>query len=134
MLGCDLHCSYCQNWVTSQALRDPAAVVGPMCITPAELGTRYFNSTHVIRLDYVYAGNLPGMVAQNLHTLLANAPRSFGRVEFFFEVGETLQEFVEGCGCIGEFNEVVVCLVYGSSRSNPPEVRTGQRKTGSCDV
>ena len=26
MLGCDLHCWYCQNWVTSQALRDPAAV------------------------------------------------------------------------------------------------------------
>ena len=26
MLGCDLHCSYCQNWVTSQALRDPAAL------------------------------------------------------------------------------------------------------------
>jgi pyruvate formate lyase activating enzyme len=25
MLGCDLHCSYCQNWVTSQALRDDAA-------------------------------------------------------------------------------------------------------------
>ena len=23
MLGCDLHCGYCQNWVTSQALRDP---------------------------------------------------------------------------------------------------------------
>ncbi|HZT30001.1 MAG TPA: AmmeMemoRadiSam system radical SAM enzyme [Bryobacteraceae bacterium] len=22
MLGCDLHCAYCQNWVTSQALRD----------------------------------------------------------------------------------------------------------------
>ena len=29
MLGCDLHCAYCQNWVTSQALRDPAAVVNP---------------------------------------------------------------------------------------------------------
>ena len=26
MLGCDFHCGYCQNWVTSQALRDPAAV------------------------------------------------------------------------------------------------------------
>ena len=26
MLGCDLHCAYCQNWVTSQALRDPDAV------------------------------------------------------------------------------------------------------------
>jgi pyruvate formate lyase activating enzyme len=25
MLGCDYHCGYCQNWVTSQALRDPAS-------------------------------------------------------------------------------------------------------------
>jgi pyruvate formate lyase activating enzyme len=25
MLGCDYRCAYCQNWVTSQALRDPAA-------------------------------------------------------------------------------------------------------------
>lgn len=25
MLGCDYRCPYCQNWVTSQALRDPAA-------------------------------------------------------------------------------------------------------------
>jgi pyruvate formate lyase activating enzyme len=23
MLGCDFHCGYCQNWVTSQALREP---------------------------------------------------------------------------------------------------------------
>src|SRR5271165_845195 len=37
MLGCDLHCGYCQNWVTSQALRDPAAAVGPMHVTSAEL-------------------------------------------------------------------------------------------------
>jgi pyruvate formate lyase activating enzyme len=28
MLGCDYHCSYCQNWITSQALRDPEAVSG----------------------------------------------------------------------------------------------------------
>ncbi len=25
MLGCDFHCTYCQNWLTSQALRDPAS-------------------------------------------------------------------------------------------------------------
>jgi pyruvate formate lyase activating enzyme len=37
MLGCDLHCSYCQNWVTSQALRDPEAVASPMDTTPASL-------------------------------------------------------------------------------------------------
>jgi pyruvate formate lyase activating enzyme len=29
MMGCDLHCSYCQNWVTSQALRDPSAISPP---------------------------------------------------------------------------------------------------------
>jgi pyruvate formate lyase activating enzyme len=34
MLGCDLHCSYCQNWVTSQALRDPDAMVPPVAVTP----------------------------------------------------------------------------------------------------
>ena len=34
MLGCDLHCGYCQNWVTSQALRDPAAVAAPMHASP----------------------------------------------------------------------------------------------------
>src|SRR5213080_1802016 len=26
MMGCDFHCPYCQNWVTSQALRDEASV------------------------------------------------------------------------------------------------------------
>ena len=37
MLGCDLHCSYCQNWVTSQALRDPNAVASPLGVTPQDL-------------------------------------------------------------------------------------------------
>jgi len=37
MLGCDLHCSYCQNWVTSQALRDPAAMLISRDSSPAEL-------------------------------------------------------------------------------------------------
>ncbi len=37
MLGCDLHCSYCQNWVTSQTLREPEALA-PVCrITPEEI-------------------------------------------------------------------------------------------------
>ena len=34
MLGCDLHCAYCQNWVTSQALRDPRAVSPPLEVAP----------------------------------------------------------------------------------------------------
>ncbi len=34
MLGCDLHCAYCQNWVTSQALRDSNAVSPPLTTSP----------------------------------------------------------------------------------------------------
>lgn len=37
MLGCDLHCSYCQNWVTSQALRDPSAISPPLEASPEGL-------------------------------------------------------------------------------------------------
>lgn len=37
MLGCDLHCGYCQNWVTSQALRDPNAISPPLEISPPEM-------------------------------------------------------------------------------------------------
>ena len=37
MLGCDLHCGYCQNWVTSQALRDPNAISPPLQASPEML-------------------------------------------------------------------------------------------------
>ena len=37
MLGCDLHCAYCQNWVTSQALRDPNAISPPLEVSPEAL-------------------------------------------------------------------------------------------------
>ena len=40
MLGCDLHCGYCQNWVTSQALRDPSAVSPPLEASPEALVQR----------------------------------------------------------------------------------------------
>ena len=37
MLGCDFHCSYCQNWVTSQALRDPTSSTSLQPVTPEGL-------------------------------------------------------------------------------------------------
>jgi pyruvate formate lyase activating enzyme len=37
MMGCDFHCSYCQNWVTSQALRDPASRLTVQSVTPGQL-------------------------------------------------------------------------------------------------
>jgi len=53
MLGCDLHCGYCQNWVTSQALRDPRAVSPPQSAAPERmveeavgLGARIIVSTY----------------------------------------------------------------------------------------
>jgi pyruvate formate lyase activating enzyme len=53
MLGCDLHCGYCQNWLTSQALRDPAAGTLPEATSPAEIvrlglrhGTQVATSTY----------------------------------------------------------------------------------------
>lgn len=53
MLGCDYHCGYCQNWLTSQALRDPAALASERPMTPRELvelalghGARVVTSTY----------------------------------------------------------------------------------------
>lgn len=37
MLGCDIHCAYCQNWDISQALRDTTAGRPPSLVTPAQL-------------------------------------------------------------------------------------------------
>lgn len=37
MLGCDFHCGYCQNWVTSQMLRDPDAIAGARPYSPQDL-------------------------------------------------------------------------------------------------
>ncbi len=37
MLGCDMHCDYCQNWIASQALKDDAAGIGPHDMTAAAI-------------------------------------------------------------------------------------------------
>ena len=37
MLGCDFHCAYCQNWVTSQALRDEHFVAPIVELTPEQI-------------------------------------------------------------------------------------------------
>ena len=53
MLGCDLHCAFCQNWISSQALRDPAAGGAPAVASPdgiveeaVRLGARAVVSTY----------------------------------------------------------------------------------------
>jgi pyruvate formate lyase activating enzyme len=53
MLGCDLHCSYCQNWVTSQALRDPQAISPPIDVSPERLAEEAIQlGAHVVVSTY----------------------------------------------------------------------------------
>jgi pyruvate formate lyase activating enzyme len=37
MLGCNLHCPYCQNWDISQTLKDDDAGLDPLQVTPEQL-------------------------------------------------------------------------------------------------
>ena len=37
MLGCDYHCGYCQNWITSQAIRDSNAIARPNILSPEDI-------------------------------------------------------------------------------------------------
>jgi pyruvate formate lyase activating enzyme len=53
MLGCDFHCAYCQNWITSQTLRDETAVARPVAISAEAIvahavrsGARIVTSTY----------------------------------------------------------------------------------------
>ncbi len=53
MLGCDYHCSFCQNWLSSQALRDPEAMAAAQEVSAAEIvaaakksGARIVTSTY----------------------------------------------------------------------------------------
>lgn len=53
MLGCDYKCGYCQNWLTSQTLRDESAGIQPTDVEPSEIvdlalrrGARVVTSTY----------------------------------------------------------------------------------------
>lgn len=37
MLGCNLHCPFCQNWVSSQVLKDTQAVAMPTFVDPEQI-------------------------------------------------------------------------------------------------
>jgi pyruvate formate lyase activating enzyme len=53
MLGCDYHCSYCQNWITSQAIRDPVAGSPPNYVSAEQLvGLALEHKTPVMTSTY----------------------------------------------------------------------------------
>ena len=53
MLGCDYHCAYCQNWITSQTIRDPLASSPIRPVSPEELvGIALDHKTPVLTSTY----------------------------------------------------------------------------------
>ncbi len=53
MLGCDYRCGYCQNWLTSQAIRNPTAGTEPEPMTAREIvNLALKNRTPVITSTY----------------------------------------------------------------------------------
>ena len=73
MLGCDLHCSYCQNWLTSQALRDPAALTLPSDASPADLVREAVSRrARVVVSTY----NEPLITAEWAHAVFTHARRA----------------------------------------------------------
>lgn len=53
MLGCDFHCSYCQNWVTSQVLRDVNSTARAETVTAQQL-IEYARATNARVLTSTY--------------------------------------------------------------------------------
>ncbi len=63
MLGCDLHCAYCQNWLTSQALRDPVA----------EEAGRFVREINAVELVALARHNGAGIIASTYNEPLITA-------------------------------------------------------------
>jgi len=91
MLGCDLHCDYCQNWLTSQTLRDAAASRRAAPVQPASLveaalehGCEILTSTY----------NEPLITAEWAHDVFA-AARAAGLVTSFVSNGHATPEVLD---------------------------------------
>jgi len=91
MLGCDLHCAYCQNWFTSQALRNPDASeaiheVAPQALVEAAVEHR----CTVITSTY----NEPLITAEWAHDVFELA-RKAGLVTTFVSNGHATREVLD---------------------------------------
>jgi pyruvate formate lyase activating enzyme len=94
MLGCDFHCPYCQNWVTSQALRDPDSDIAAGSVrhtSPAELvagGVRM--GAQVIASSY----NEPLITSEWARAVFEEAQRA-GLVTAYVSNGNATPEVLE---------------------------------------
>ena len=91
MLGCDMHCDYCQNWLTSQTLRDPSSTSHARPVTADDLvelarrsGSRALISTY----------NEPLITAEWAREVFVRA-RAAGLVTGFVSNGHATPEVIE---------------------------------------
>ena len=71
MLGCDYHCGYCQNWVTSQMLRDPDAVAAPRHL----FGRAWGAASATVKLEAGYDDATAGALARASHEIEWRTPK-----------------------------------------------------------
>ena len=91
MLGCDLHCAYCQNWFTSQALRDARATDDTEPASPEALvGAAVERRCEVIASTY----NEPLITAEWAHDVFEVAKRA-GLVTAFVSNGHATPEVLD---------------------------------------
>ncbi|MBI3011849.1 MAG: radical SAM protein, partial [Candidatus Omnitrophica bacterium] len=91
MLGCDYHCSYCQNWLTSQTLRDPSAGVPPQPVTPEQLvGLAIESGSQVIASTY----NEP-LITSEWAVEVFKAARARGLLTAYVSNGNATPEVLE---------------------------------------
>jgi pyruvate formate lyase activating enzyme len=91
MLGCDMHCAYCQNWLTSQALRDAEASTRAAPATPEALvDAAVEHGCGVITSTY----NEPLITAEWAHDIFVLAKRR-GLVTSFVSNGHATPEVID---------------------------------------
>jgi pyruvate formate lyase activating enzyme len=73
MLGCDFHCGYCQNWLTSQTLRDPEAMAPLREASATELVKLAVDSSSRI---VVSTYNEPLITSEWAHSVFEEAKRA----------------------------------------------------------
>jgi len=90
MFGCDFHCGYCQNWFSSQAGRDDAAVGRAEVVDPAALvAAAREHGCPVITSTY----NEPLITAEWAHDIFTLARRA-GLVTSFVSNGHATPEVI----------------------------------------
>jgi pyruvate formate lyase activating enzyme len=124
MLGCDFHCGYCQNWLTSQAMRDPNSDISVNYIR-REWAVAIFNKAKAAGLmcAYVSNGNNTPEVMEYLRPYISayKVDLKCMQDKNYRKLGGVLQNTLDGiqrARDLGLWVEVVTLVIPGFNDSN----------------